>query len=442
MCFVVKRGRWRDYAVASGLFVLLFHTSVLAFVGLGLISALVVPFVVHQPRIGRKLSLSAVIVAVGTIPWVVYVDFLSAASNRPMGRSLLSAVDLLQYPLDRLPYVLIAGGTIAVLLSAGRLRGTVSDRFLDLLVSHRAVFLFLSAWALFGNLLFVALVPAASYFVMRLTLVIFVPSILFGAMLFASVGRIVWPRHSSVAGSALFVLVLASTGKTTFWPPIPHEMREDFVAFVDYLRALDIGPGTRLYTASTENLALRFYTGMPFQNVMPVRKEFLDAYERELIIIESSAYEGLTGSEVQRVLAGRASSMTDEQARQLAGVAFTRTILDNLENRVSVISTPVPPQSDLLPLLVDHTLQKTADTLRRDIPSYGNPTFDGYDIRDFKRLAEVFFFRFVNVEARTGMNLNYAARARTATATLLPGGRVLLRIPARAESPAVASPER
>ena len=60
----------------------------------------------------------------------------------------------------------------------------------------------------------------------------------------------------------------------------------------------------------------------------------------------------------------------------------------------------------------------------------GNPMFHGYTIRDYRQMWQVFFFRFVNPEARTGPRLNYAERVREASAFLLPGGWVMLRAPA------------
>ena len=46
--------------------------------------------------------------------------------------------------------------------------------------------------------------------------------------------------------------------------------------------------------------------------------------------------------------------------------------------------------------------------------------FRGYELPDNSHWWQVFFYRFVSPETRGGEHLNYAARARSAEARLLP----------------------
>jgi hypothetical protein len=56
----------------------------------------------------------------------------------------------------------------------------------------------------------------------------------------------------------------------------------------------------------------------------------------------------------------------------------------------------------------------------------GNPIFKGYPLTDY-RWWQVFYYRFVNPEARMGPNLNYADRIRNAEAIVLPLDWVVFR---------------
>jgi hypothetical protein len=287
-------------------------------------------------------------------------------------------------------------------------------------------------WAVLGFLIFVALVPAASYFFMRLTLVIFVPSLLFGAMLFASVGRAMVRRNSSALGAVCFVLVLAAAGKATLRVLPLADGNRNYFALIDELRQLHLQPGVRLYTRASENLALRFYTGMPFQNVMPVRKAFLDSYEGNLLIVESIWFNGLQKPDLEAFLASRGQSATPNQIKRLQDDAFWYQQREDLKSRVAEIFPPVNALPDAVRPLLAYQLDETAEALRRNASQSGNPMFNGYDINNHRRLWEVFFFRFVDVEAHTGRHLNYADRIRTAKAVILPMGWVLIHSPRHA----------
>jgi hypothetical protein len=426
VCLAVKRGRWRDVWLAGVLFVLLFHTNLLAFATVCAVSALAVPFLTMHERIGPKVAALAATIAVGTIPWMLLSGFFAEAADRPTARSLLSFQEFLRYPLERWPYVLLAAATTVFILAGPRLRGTIPERIREPFNANRLPFFVTLVWAVLGFLIFVALVPAASYFFMRLTLVIFVPSLLFGAMLFASVGRAMVRRNSSPLGAVCFVLVLAAAGKATLWAPRLGDENREFFALISHLRELHLRPGTRLYTQASENLALKFYTAMPFQNVMPVRKAFLDNYEGDLLILESIWFSGLQKSDVEAFLASRGQTAGPDQIKKLQDDAYWYLQREDLGSRVAEIFPPADPLSDAVRPLLPYQLDKTAEASRLNASRSGNPIFNGYDVDNHRRLWEVFFFRFVGVEWRTGRHLNYANRIQTAKAVILPTGWVLI----------------
>jgi len=430
LCLIVKRGRWRDFVLGGMTFTLLFHTNLFAFVTACAVTIFVVPFVRSHARIWVKGTLFAGIIAAGTVPWILYTGFIDSAIDRPMARSLLSLQDVLRYPWDRLPYVLLAIGALIWLLAVPSLRTRVPARFVDPFHTARASFFLISAWAILAFLLFNLIVPAASYFYSRLTLVVLVPSLLFGAMLFAACARAILPRHSTVLAPVLFVLVLFPAGRTTFL--VPSLDPEPLFAVIDLLRDLDLPPGTRLYTESSENLILRFYTGMPFQSVMPVRKVFLDSYEGEILILESTPFEALSEQDVMGFLGGQGTAASRQQARQVRRSVSESLLREDLGARAARVSPTAEPLPSRLQPLLGYQRVVTARQVNRIVNSTGNPMFKGYDIRDYGSLWRVFFFRFVDVDAHTGANLNYADRIRTATAFLLPGGAALFRSPAEA----------
>jgi len=435
VCRMWKRGRWRDFVAGGVLFVLLFHTNVISFVALCAAACLLAPFAFHHHRIGAKLGLFAGILAAGILPWMVLTGFVTATSELPSARSLLSLGQVLRYPGERLPFVLLAVSAFAWHFVAWRLRDRMPKRLAQPLAGSRWAFLFVGGWVLIGLLVFVLLVPAASYFYARLTLVLLAPALLFGALLFAAATWAAFPRRMSLAAAVLFVFFLHAAGKTTVWRHFMGPDNPGVFSMIEYLRTLDIRPGTRIYADGGYSLILCFYTGLPIQSVMPVRKSFLDTYQGELLILEAARFEPLGWREIQEFLAAEGTVLSDVDARRTARQFSGNLVREEVTARVARISTPAEEVPRFFASLRHCQLQKTRAKVQEQVDSVGNPMFRGYDIPDFRAMWQVFFFRFANPEARVGANLNYADRIRAATAFVSPAGWVVFHCPALSHLP-------
>ena len=431
ICMMLTRGRWRDFIAGAVLFVLLFHTNLLSFVIVLATAGLMAPFLPHHRHIFAKLGIFAGILAVGIVPWVWLTGFLTSAFDRPMARSLLSLSHILEYPMDRLTFVLLAMAALIWLLAVRRLGGAVPRRILQPFVAHPWPFFFLASWVAIGFVAFNYLIPAASYFHSRLTLVILVPALLFGALLFSAIARTFFPRHSSLLGIALFLAVLHFGDKATFrWPSMDSEMPHLFT-LIEHLDRLEIQPGSHLYADGGYNLILRFYTGMPFQNSMPVRKSYFDYCGRESLILEGPRYESLGPGEIQRIVRqeeGRELSALE--ARRLARAYSGFLVRKELTDRVARISPPDVEVPDESARLASHQRRKTSRAMVRLIEESGNLLVRGFEPHDHRTFWELFFYRFVNPEERLG-GANYAGRIREAHAILMPGEWVAIHSPAR-----------
>jgi hypothetical protein len=201
---------------------------------------------------------------------------------------------------------------------------------------------------------------------------------------------------------------------------------------MECLRRLDIRPGTRIYATPSHHLLLTFYTGLPVQNVAPVRKSFLDHYEGELLILEAGPrYESLTWREIQRDLLAAGHPLTDREAQRLEPLLATRLLREELRGRVADVTPPLEPAPDDFDIVFSYQRLKTVQTLAELLERQGNPMFKGYLLTDHHMWWQVFYYRFVNPERRMGSNLSYIDRIRDAHALVLPSGWVLYRCPAR-----------
>ena len=85
---MIRRGRWRHFVLAGLGFVLLFHTHLLSFVTAAMVVLFVSPMIVkHQKDAIVKMAAFCLIVAGGTLPWLVLTGFLTHQGHIPRAPS-------------------------------------------------------------------------------------------------------------------------------------------------------------------------------------------------------------------------------------------------------------------------------------------------------------------------------------------------------------------
>jgi hypothetical protein len=433
---MVRRGWWRDFLTGAGLFVLLFHTHLPSFAAAGVAFGLTVPVWVRRPGSVRKLFAFAAVVGAGVVPWVALTGFAGSVREQPPARSLLGWEEARALLRVFGPFALAAGLTLAWVAVAPRLAGWLPARCLRPFADRGRVFFFLAAWAAIGLVVFVACVPAASFYYGRLVLTVLVPGFLFGALLCAATARAAAPRFASLLAPALLTSLVAVSGQAAFGGRVEYSAPARTFEVVEHLRGLHLPPRTRIYATPNHHLVLTYYTGLPVQSVAPVRRSYLDRYDGDLLIVEAGPrHEPLTRDEIRRLLAADGPPLTDAEEGRLEQMLATCLLREQLRGRVAEIvpgPEPAPPGLDALRA---YQQQKTAAAVARRLEREGNPMFKGFRLPDHGAYWQVFHYRFVNPDVRTGDRLNYAGRLKAARATVLPQGWVLHHCPAPARRP-------
>jgi len=194
---------------------------------------------------------------------------------------------------------------------------------------------------------------------------------------------------------------------------------------------------TRIYSLPYQHFCLAFYTGLPVQSIAPVRREFLDAYEGEILLLEvTNRVPAPQWKEIRDAAKVRGVELGKPEAWAWAGKIMGLMIRAEVQPLVRSFSPDpglVAPWSED----VARELLRTAGQAGHGRFDYAldNPAmFKGYAPMPIDEFWPVFFYRFVDPERRTGAGLNYAGRMKDAEARLLPGNWLVLRIPARAEA--------
>jgi hypothetical protein len=370
------------------------------------------------------------LVTAGTLPWIIATGFY-----RQQGR-IPRAWPLLNLPGDFWLYapvqpVSAAAGIIAAALIACvfLMKPRVSQRLTEPAKRLGPVFLFLSLWAAVGYATFFALVPAASFDRSRLNLSYWGPLFLLASAGSAAIARVLLPRHSVVLAPVVLSVILFATGhrlnlNETF---SSGSWKEDAIV-LDHLGTMFLDRTTKLYAAPNDSLILSFYSGLPVQDITPVRKSYLDSYRGDIVYIDRSISvdTGFLSAESIRVAALQNGVRLSPEAAETWSILLSTR--DYREDMLKSVAHGTPQELEPLPpfgqrLLAEH--HSRLPLIFTDFSSF-EPVLRGFDITSWSECRFVLRYRFVGPAARSGIHANYAARLRGADAVILPQANTAL----------------
>jgi len=431
LCLVrmVRRGRWGDFLLLGLAEALLFHThqlSAIIFAGAALVT---IPAVIrHRDWFLKSLGAGALCAGL-VLPWIWFSGFLFTASGVPKASRLFDSFsDWLAYALGRPDqFVLLAG--LALVLVLGKLRpGWFPAIFHDAVREHGKIYLALFAWLGIGYAAFHLLVPAASFFYERLSLILWTPYVLLLAMLASDLLRGISPRQAAVLGIAVMTGFLAVRGRLAFLEkPSLVGSRQETAAVIDTLQKCRMENGTRLYASPNFHLIYTYYAGLPVQSVAPVRKSFFASYKKPVVFIESQM-ELMFPDESDVLLAAKAGniSLAPDQAKELCALVWTAVAAEELAKQ-GIAVPPLPALPGYLDPVVGKARLQMLDAREKSIAALKCwPIFRRLSAGRIKDLWLGFFYRFVHPEDRTGRNLNIFPRLRNAKLEFLPSANTVI----------------
>lgn len=431
---LLERPRRRDWALAGLVFGLLFHTSSLAFAILCLAGLVLAPRILRQPGARGGLALATGILAALLLPWMAWSGYLQHAGRIPMARELLGFEDYFLY-LKQRDGRTAAGvvGLLAFVLLWLR-RDRLPERVRCALVPLGRPALLLSAWIVAAYFGFQVLVPSASCSLARMTHNLIAGPILLCALALGFLGRVLVPRWSVPFALAASFTLLIGTGNFLQWQRRnPYEIeavRQTLAA----LRAHAFRADTRIYSLPYQHFCLMYYTGLPVQSIAPVRREFLERYPGEILVLETTnRVPSPDWRSIQEEAARHGRALAEFEARTWAGKIMALMIRAEVAPLVRRFEPDPGPTPDWA-LEVARTLLKSPPARGRFDYYLDNPAmFKGVSPLYLDEFWPAFFYRFVDPAQRSGANVNYAGRLAEAEARLLPASWLVLRIPAREE---------
>ncbi|WP_321472332.1 glycosyltransferase family 39 protein [uncultured Paludibaculum sp.] len=424
---LIRECRWKHVWLGGIAFVLLFHTHLLSFFTAVVMTAFCMPVIIHRHKDWlRKMLLFASIITAGTLPWIILTGFYQHQSRIPRAWSLLRIpADLPHYPPFNMWYAI--PGLVIVIIA---LRAYLSRRRLVPDASIAAVrlfpvLLFLGGWTLVGYAAFLLFMPAVSFTKDRLSLSYWGPLFLLASTMSVVLVRIFTPRVSTrlcpILASLLMLLIFLSTGHSLAIAHTPGS--GEWRVYTDIYQQLDsmhLTSTTKLYAAPNSHLVLSFYSGVPIQDITPVRKSYLDSYRGEIVYIEPevSVETGILDPARVREAALRdgvvlSQDALEQTAIRLRTYAYRQSMMDAV--------APVGPAGlEPLPAYARELLAAQRAQVSTHFANFGYELVTrGFEVRDWSDWCAVLKYRFVDPRARRGTHANFAERLRGADAMIV-----------------------
>jgi hypothetical protein len=415
---LVRRCRWKDVYLAACTFVLLFHTHLLSFSTAVAVAILFTPVILLRHQFAfRKLSVFALLVAGGTMPWVIVTGFYRYQGLIPGAWGLLKLPgDFLLFP--PLKPIFLVPGVLVGLLTAYLVSPTTSvpESLRKPFIRLAPVLIFLCAWMFCGYGLFLRLIPAAS-FVWRILIVYWGPMLLLAAAICSSFARAITARYSVFTASILMLILFSWTGHSlNYKPPKLGPTWQENALILNYINSLHLNSDSKLYASPNSHLIFSFYSGLPVQSIAPVRKSFLDSYRGDIVFIDENAALGretLTPELVRHRAKESGEMLSAEDAEHWCLRLATRLYREGMLQTIDADQTS---QLETTPAFA-RTMQKEQEQISLS-PSDGFLT-RGFDIRTWADWRSVYLYRFVDPHRHRGSLANFADRLRGAEGLVL-----------------------
>jgi len=415
---VIKRGDWKSYLLLGLCGGLLFHTHQLSAVIFAVAATFGLPLICRQNDWFRKCLLAAMIAGILTIPWAMWSGFFETASSVPNIFHLFSSpYDWIAYAAERPHNLIVFLAVLTVATTLCCLPQYVPGICHKTFSKNRFCYLFIGIWMILIYLAFHTLVPAASYFIDRLTLMLLMPFILMLGLFIGDLVRALTSRRQSLTAMALGVVSIYILHYPALFQGFHLPVEKTLLAGLnDYLEEQTFDPSVRFYASPNTHLIYTYYTGLPVQSYLPVRASFFDSHPGEIVIFNARITPArLDPKTIYKAASEQGFELSPEDLTNTQSALWSRLVYEAEQAAGRPLPEKIPElnefEASLLGPARAFAASKEALDLKMALRRYR--IFSGVQVSRLNDLWRIFFVRFANYNAFLGDQINYHQRIMT-----------------------------
>jgi hypothetical protein len=192
-----------------------------------------------------------------------------------------------------------------------------------------------------------------------------------------------------------------------------------YAGVFDHLNSLSLPQGSKIYAGPNTHLVLTVYSGVPMQDITPVRRSFLDDYKGQIVYIDMGAATDtglLDAPEIQIAAQSAGKPLSDRAAKEMSALLYTRDYRIEMSKAFAPDRLPV---LEPVPHFAERLLEQHRAQNERNFAAAGyDVATRGFRIRTWSDWVAVLKYRYVEPNARRGAAANYAQRLRGADAII------------------------
>lgn len=412
-----KWGNWRSFILLGITEGLLFHTHQLSSVAFALSSVAGLPVIIRHKHWFWKCGVAVSIATVMTLPWALWAGFFDAASHVPNVFQLFGGLyDWVYYCFEHPKSLFVVAFLVGLVIALLLFPQWVPVRCREALSKHRFYYLFLAFWMSVIYGCFHTLIPAASYFTDRLTLMLLMPFVMMLGLLWGDISRVAVKRWQGLLCVILTILSIFLLHRPAKFYGFGFDLdRLPLARLCDYLKTTDFAADTRFYGTPSNQLIYTYYSGLPVQSTVPVRKSFFDNYPGEVVILNTRSFPKYLDPEIILQSAqARGLSLDADGIREVQWHLWAALVYEHDQRIQFPLPGKAPELSEFEASLLSAAKEYTDywETLAiEEVTRY--PIFEGVVARNLDEYWMVFFTRFLDYRNHIGPNLNYLERVRS-----------------------------
>ena len=196
----------------------------------------------------------------------------------------------------------------------------------------------------------------------------------------------------------------------------------------DYFNEKDFESGTRFYATPSNQLIYTYYTGLPIQSTVPVRKSFFDTYPGSIVIFDTRTFPiHVDPSVIEEKGIEQGKTVSDDAIKGIQRAVWRYMVYQHDLSKGLPVANEAPVLTSFEQSILNDAKAYSERYEQYEINKIKRyPIFDGVEASSLDEYWTIFFIRFVDEQNMVQQKLNYYDRVKYADVEYLARSNIVV----------------